>query len=133
MTIGIYRLVFPNTNKVYIGQSTDIEKRFRAHISTFTTNTATYKLQEAYRLYGKPSLEILIECSLAELNNAETEAVQIFNSYKGGFNSSPGGDLTQRHGDNSPNAKYTNNTYYGILCALISKDNLSANKQAFPA
>jgi len=32
MTIGIYKLVFEGTDKVYIGQSICIEKRFNNHL-----------------------------------------------------------------------------------------------------
>ena len=44
MTIGIYRLVFKDTDKCYIGQSVHIEKRFKDHLNSFKTETATTKL-----------------------------------------------------------------------------------------
>lgn len=91
MTIGIYLLRFKGTDKVYIGQSINIEKRHRDHIKSLKKGDSGKKLQNAYKTYGTPNIEILLECNISELNNAEIEAISIFNSYDNGFNSTIGG------------------------------------------
>ena len=67
MITGIYALKFIGTNKVYIGQSIDIQKRFLAHIYTLSNNRGSAKLQEAYNTFGKPYVDIILECSKEEL------------------------------------------------------------------
>jgi len=86
MTIGIYKLVFNNTNKVYIGQSVNIEKRFSQHLLNMKNSTATDKLTKAVHTYGIPSLEILEECSIPELDLLEEEIISIYDSVNNGFN-----------------------------------------------
>lgn len=88
MTCGIYRLVFKNTDKCYIGQSVNIEKRYLSHIRAFELGNHTEKLQKAYCVYGKPLLDVLLECEdPVELDTLENEAIQIFDSFNTGFNS----------------------------------------------
>lgn len=86
MTIGIYRLVFKGTDKCYIGQSVCIEDRYLAHINSFYNKTCNYKMIEAYNTYGIPTLEIILECSIKELDTTEAEAISIYNSVDNGFN-----------------------------------------------
>ena len=86
MTCGIYLLKFNNTDSVYVGQSVNIENRFKQHIYSFKSNTAAPKLTQAYLTYGHPSLEIVLECTIPELDSAEDEAIGIFNSTVSGFN-----------------------------------------------
>jgi predicted GIY-YIG superfamily endonuclease len=52
MTIGIYRLIFPNTDKCYIGQSVNIERRYLQHLRDMEKGTAARKMQHAYSIYG---------------------------------------------------------------------------------
>ena len=75
MTCGIYKLNFNNTEKVYIGQSIDIESRFSKHKSALSRGVAAPKLQAAHTLYGIPNLEILTECAISELNSYEKETI----------------------------------------------------------
>lgn len=86
MTCGIYLLRFKGTDRVYIGQSVNIEKRIRQHYNNLRKQKATYKLNEAFSLYGLPDYEILLECSIEELDDSEEEAISIFNSVDNGFN-----------------------------------------------
>ena len=65
MTIGIYKLIFSDVD-TYIGQSIDIEKRFKQHIYNFKNNLASIKLSEAYKVYGIPILEIIEIAKSAE-------------------------------------------------------------------
>lgn len=68
--IGIYKITSPNC-KVYIGQSVNIEKRFKSH----KNNTIKHKtrLSNSFKKYGVQNhiFEIIQECLLCELNTRE--------------------------------------------------------------
>jgi hypothetical protein len=128
MTIGIYRLCFANTNKTYVGQSTDIYLRYKTHRTSLATGHSTKKLQEAYNLYGMPDLEILVECEVNELNKYEAEAIEIFNSVEQGFNTIDGHThRSQLKGELAGNAKYTNDEVEEVFMYLI--DNKLSHKE----
>ena len=91
MTIGIYCISFKNTDKVYIGQSTNIETRWADHYRTMRKGTAKRKLQEAYTEYGEPIFTILVECSIDELDREEISLITEFDSIKTGLNTCSGG------------------------------------------
>lgn len=122
MTIGIYRLVFKNTDKCYVGQSVHIEKRFKEHLYSFKTETATSKLLEAYKVYGVPELEILVECSASELDIFEDEAIEIFqdnfNTYTTA-NQAPYGKGTE-----ASNSKYTKEQLIKVFQLLTTSISL---------
>lgn len=86
MTIGIYRLCFSGTDSCYIGQSINIEKRYKQHLSSLVDGSATKKMLTAFSRFGLPRLEILCECSAEELDALEVEAISIFDSVNNGFN-----------------------------------------------
>lgn len=121
MTIGIYCLKFNGTDKVYIGQSTNIEKRFTKHKYNFKKGTAANKLQEAYNLYGAPFIETILEISTLELDCAEKEAIEIYDSINKGFNTykdayqSPNPQLGYLNG----NAKYSKEQIFQAFNLLI--------------
>lgn len=87
MTCGIYKLVFENTDKVYIGQSVNIERRYKEHVYQLCNKLGSKKLQEAYLAYKLPQLNILQGCDIEELANLERECIDIYNSVDNGFNS----------------------------------------------
>lgn len=119
MTCGIYKLNFNNTQKVYVGQSIDIENRFSKHKSALSRLVAAPKLQLAYGTYGIPNLEILIECSISELNLYEKEAIDIFNSVDNGFNTLYEAGNPVLYGEKAGQSKYTNEQYINVLRLLI--------------
>lgn len=119
MTCGIYLLKFKGTDKVYIGQSIDIEDRFIKHRSAFNRNAAAPKLQAAYDTYGMPSLEILTECSIAELNAYEKEAISVFNSVDSGFNTLYEAGNPVLYGEKTGTSRYTNEQYIRVLQLLV--------------
>lgn len=125
MTCGIYRLIFEGTNKCYIGQSINIEKRYLEHLRSFELGTASKKMLLAYSAYGKPSLDILLDnIDKQELNSLENEAIEIFDSYHNGFNSVENADdmpsFRGCHNSHS-NAAYTNTQLFEALCLLSKK------------
>lgn len=86
MSCGIYSLNFANTDKKYIGQSINIERRFTQHIYNIKNGFSNHKLLDAFKMYGIPKLNILIECSPSELDLLEEKYINEFNSVNNGFN-----------------------------------------------
>lgn len=69
--IGIYKVTNPNF-RVYIGQSINIEKRFKQYSKIQNCNRQTI-LKRSLEKYGSENhiFEIIEECSIEELNNKE--------------------------------------------------------------
>lgn len=75
--IGIYKITSP-TKKVYIGQSTNIEKRFNTYkLLHCKSQTALYRSLLKHGV-DKHKFEILFECSIEELNDKERYYQDIF-------------------------------------------------------
>lgn len=132
MTIGIYRLVFSGTNKCYIGQSVNIEKRYTQHISAIRNGSANPKLLKAYSNFGLPSLEIILETSIIELDSAEDEAISIFNSVADGFNIFSNANQTPTYtGDYGyGNTKYSKEQLTKAFLLLVEQPELTYNQIA---
>ncbi|MFI3219974.1 MAG: GIY-YIG nuclease family protein [Methylococcales bacterium] len=120
MTIGIYKLDFPNTTKVYIGQSRNILKRISEHISSFKNRTAAKKLLAAYDTYGIPTYTLLCECATEELIPFENEAIEIYNAYNDGFNTFrlDGGSMRTQSGLSHSNSKYSKREILKVFSLL---------------
>jgi group I intron endonuclease len=86
MTCGIYKLTFIGIDKCYIGQSINIEKRYKQHLYDMKNGTSNNKLLDAYEKYGRAILYIILECQEFELDANEEEAISIYNSVVDGFN-----------------------------------------------
>lgn len=93
--IGIYKITNQLNNKTYIGQSCDIERRWREHRnSLYSSHCYDYPLYRALRKYGLEnfSFEILEKCSLEELNDKERDYIDKYNSIlPNGYNQTLGG------------------------------------------
>lgn len=126
MTIGIYRLVFEGTDKCYIGQSITIEKRYLQHVYTLKSGIHNFKLQEAYHSFGKPSLEVLLECKSTELDEYEDEAILIFNSVDVGLNIYKyANQAPVKSGVESGNSKYTKEFLLEVL-EYVASDSINS-------
>lgn len=100
--IGIYKYQNKINNKVYIGQSINLEQRKTAHkYAAYNENANDYNSQfhQAIRKYGIDnfSYEIIAEISNEEyskkmLDDLEKYFISYYNSYKNGYNATPGGD-----------------------------------------
>lgn len=80
---GIYLIKNVINNKVYIGQSINIERRINDHKKLLKGNRHDNKhLQSAWNKNGKESFsfEILEECPIDELNSKEKYYIELFNS-----------------------------------------------------
>jgi len=118
MSCGIYALKFKGTDKVYIGQSVNIEYRYKKHIQSLKRNSSNYKLQNAYNEYGIPKLDILVEINKEDLNSYENETIQIYNSVINGFNIAEYADI-HSEGDKNPASKYSNEQIYKVFNLLL--------------
>ena len=85
-------------DKVYIGQSIDIKRRWNKHRSTAqnpNSSSYDYPLYRAIRKYGIDnfSFEVLEECTIEELNDKEIYWIKYFDSTNEnkGYNLAPGG------------------------------------------
>lgn len=129
MSCGIYLLKFIGTSKVYIGQSLDIEGRYLIHRSKLKSGTHTAKLLEAYRMFGLPTLEILIECDAEDLDLVENEAIEIYDSVINGFNScKTAGGGNNSFGEDVGNSKFTNLQTEKVFVLLATNQELSCKE-----
>lgn len=87
MIIGIYKIISPN-NRVYIGQSTNIIKRFKTY-KQFTKHVkGQVKLFRSFEKYNVENhkFEILEECAIDELNNRERYWQDYYDVLNNGLN-----------------------------------------------
>lgn len=126
MTIGIYCLHFEGIDKVYIGKSNNIERRYTDHLRAFTKGKGSTKVQNAYNKYGSPKLNILCECNIEELDTLEVEAIELYNSYLDGYNSTKGGESGGYGlpGPKNGNAKYSREQIINCFNLLTNTDML---------
>lgn len=91
--IGIYRIKNKINNKSYIGQSTCIENRWKQHLSEAKDKSSSKPLYQAIRKYGVEnfSFEVLEECDTSLLDEKEVYYINLYNSYKEGYNATLGG------------------------------------------
>lgn len=122
MTCGIYLLIFKGTDEVYIGKSINIEKRFGEHLSSFRTNSASIKLQNAFNKYGQPTYAILCIETENNLDNIEKNLIEEFNSIEEGFNTLPSSNGTSGiYGEDTWASTHTNNEFISIFKELLKR------------
>jgi group I intron endonuclease len=89
----IYKLTAPN-GKVYIGQTSSLEKRMSAY--TRGNCKQQKKLYSSMKKYGWDNFqkEIITSGDFTDegLNQLEIHYIRLFNSFRGGLNMTPGGD-----------------------------------------
>lgn len=104
---GIYMFRNKINDKKYIGQSVNLYKRLRDHLSRIKRGESNKVLYRAIYKYGLENFEITILSTFRphdqlrqNLNLAEKIYIQFFDTYKNGYNSTLGGD-------GSTNCKWT--------------------------
>lgn len=90
---GIYKIQNNINQKIYIGQSKNVEMRWKQHIYSAETGSQ-YPIHRALRKYGLEnfSFSVLEECEASELNDKEIDWISKLNSYEEGYNCTRGGD-----------------------------------------
>lgn len=92
--IGIYKITNKQSNKSYIGQSNDIERRWQEHCAPNRWETSNNYIDIAIHKHGKEnfSFEVLEECDIKQLDSREQYWINYFNTYNGiGYNATAGG------------------------------------------
>lgn len=104
--VGIYAIKNKINNKIYIGRSTDIHRRWKSHLRDARVGDSC-KIHIAMRELGINNfyLEIIEECSLEELNEKEQYYIDKFDSWHNGYNN--GNSSNFLDGEKNPNAKMT--------------------------
>ena len=104
--IGIYKITNKLNNKIYIGQSNNITRRFSEHQTK--GSSSRIPVDEAIQKYGKEnfSFEIIEECPLDKLNERESYWINYYDTVVNGYNCSIGGDF-QSIGENNGRAILT--------------------------
>lgn len=97
--IGIYKITNNANNKVYIGQSVNIDKRVATHKRNIEKDEIDTKFYRTLRKHGWEnfSVEVIEECEIVELDGREKYWIKYYNSYKNGYNSTEGGDFNPSH------------------------------------
>lgn len=103
---GIYKITNIQNGKIYVGQSNNIKRRWREHLSL--TSTAHSAIRESIKKYGKESFifEVLEECPVELLNERETYWIRELKSFGEGYNLNEGGEYSSR-GENNGRARLT--------------------------
>lgn len=120
MSAGIYVLMFPTTDRVYIGRSSNIEDRFARHTSALYNNTHHSAKLQAYFNSTKSDMTyevLVIEPDIAKQILLEIDYIHEFDAYISGFNMTPGGEVVGS-GYMSSNAKYSRAQYVEVFTLL---------------
>lgn len=93
MSCGIYKITNTINQHSYIGQSIDIDTRWRHH-RNYPISNSHYPLYQAFKKYGidKFTFEILEECSVDQLDEKEIYYIAKYNAYYDGYNQTLGGN-----------------------------------------
>lgn len=100
--IGIYKFENLLNGHCYIGQSVDIERRFKDHVNraknNFNSNSEyNSSFHRALRKYGLQNFSFIVleECDKQLLNEREMYWIKYYNSYEKGYNETLGGDTQE--------------------------------------
>lgn len=121
-------IMYWDINCPYIGQSVHYEKRKRSHYNAMTRGDHdNYKIQKYYNtLKIYPTVEILVHCSLQDLNPLEEVLIKEFNSIDSGLNIISGG-YSVGYGTNNPASIYTKEQLVEVLTLLVDPLNSYKN------
>lgn len=90
--VGIYTITNPK-NKLYVGQSIDLERRKKDYSSNTKSRRQQRKIDLSIKKYGweNHTFKIIKECKEEDLNELEIYYIKKYNSIKEGLNISEGG------------------------------------------
>lgn len=96
MACGIYKITNIVNGKMYIGQSVDIDRRWKEHV--YDSKNGSSIIYRAMRKYGVDNFkfDIVQECEASELDDLEIEYIDTYNTYvhsdnSNGYNETLGG------------------------------------------
>lgn len=94
MSSGIYKIHNILNNKVYVGQSLNIERRWESHINKLNKNNHhNAHLQSAWNKYSKNNFVFtIIEICTNDINNREIFWINYYDSFYNGYNLTRGGE-----------------------------------------
>lgn len=127
--IGIYKITNTINGHAYIGLSTDIEKRFAYHKSSYNHKRENNKLLYlAFNKYGIDNFifEVLEECKVEELGEKEQYYIKLYNTQQDGYNMTAGGE--DNSGESHPRHKLTEED---IIDIRTRYDCLERKKEVF--
>ena len=127
MTIGIYKLVFNGTDKVYIGQAVDCNSRLTRHIREMRQEINSKKLNQAFKDFGAPTLEILeVVPNDICMDTLENYYIFSYDTVNTGFNSAErAGGGCSLQGENHPLAQHSNIELENALKYIIDNPKLT--------
>lgn len=105
MSCGIYKITNTINGKTYIGQSSNIEERWKKHKYA----NDDFAIHKAMRKYGIENFtfSIVEECATEELNNREIYWINYYNSLEDGYNMIPGGSNGAGYAKGIPVEQYS--------------------------
>ncbi len=125
-SIFIYKIKNLVNNKIYIGSTTDPERRKKEHFGSATWNVQSYNypLQKAIRKYGKENFifSIVEKCDIESCPERERYYIEYYNSLTNsgwGYNQT----LETKCALRDKNIQKRNIERTGKKCALVDKDN----------
>ena len=134
MTCGIYMIQNLVNFKIYIGQSVNIEDRWRQHRSELRGNDHDNKhLQRAWNKYKEDNFEftVICECDESQLNTKEIDYISKLKTYDPdfGYNKTYGGEggrpTEETRRKQSETQKGENNHFYGKHHSEEAKEKMS--------
>ena len=125
--IGIYKIENKVNGKVYVGQSIDINARWKNHITLLNKgNHHNDYLQKSWNKYGENNFEfsIIEECLPEDRFKREKYWIDYYNTYEDGYNETRGGEgldgAPKAKGDNHPNSLISEATAKKIISELAT-------------
>lgn len=114
MSIGIYKYQNKINNKVYIGQSSNIENRYKQHLYDAAKHPGESGVDYAIAKYGIDNFDFqIIEiCPIEKLDEREIYWIDFYDSYHNGYNRTVGGSSLQ--GENHSRAILTKDIVWQI-------------------
>lgn len=115
---GIYKITNKLNGMCYIGQSNNIERRYKEHFCWGEHNEL--HIDKLICELGKDNFdfEIIEECKQEELDKKERYWIEYYNSFRNGYNATKGGN-----GSFNGNPKLTVNDVKNIRIAYKNKEN----------